>query len=128
MGSTKVALVLDREYGEKLRHLAAQMAVWIVDTPSNKTIALELWGQKPKPDHMITTFTSPETLDDTCFEGLMDNIELHHGHYSQNPPFEELEVVGLIPTPEVEKVLTEFGFSRTEKTTNGFRARRLPET
>ena len=124
MASEKVALVLDRDYGEKLNELAPSMAVWIIDSPANKDVAQGLWDIHPEPEHLITTFKGPSVVDDTCFEGLMDNIELHHGHCSQAPPFRELEVFGLTPTPTVEQVLLAFGFALKETTTTGFLAER----
>ena len=122
MGSARVALVLDRDYGEKLKKLATQMAVWIIDTPSNKTVAQELWRQRPEPEHMVTTFKHKDIVDETCFEGLMDNIELHHGPCSQTAAFRELEVVELHPFPVIDKVLSDYGFSRVQDTALGFRA------
>jgi hypothetical protein len=128
MASAKVALVLDRDCGENLTELASRMAVWVIDSPSNKTVASELWDRDPNPEHMITTFTESRAVDETCFEGLMDNIELHHGEYSQTPPFRELEVFGLTPTPIIENVLADIGFVFADKTPTGFRALRSLET
>ena len=128
MASAKVALVLDREYGEQLEHLAAQMAVWIIDSPSNKAVVRRLWDRRPKPEHMITTFMKSGVLDETCFGGLMEDIELHHGFYSQTPPFHELEVFGLKPTSVVEQILAEYGFALKQPTLVGFTAERSPET
>ena len=76
---------------------------------------------------MITTFNPPSELDETCFEDLMDNIELHHGYYSQTPPFAKLEVIGLGPSPIVDCVLAEYGFSPAETTNVGFFAVRIRE-
>lgn len=128
MASARVALVLDRNYGERLSQLATQMTVWIIDSPSNKVVARKLWDRHPKAEHMITTFKEPRVVDETCFEGLMDNIEHHHGYYSQTPPFRELEVLGLKPTPVIEQVLTDFGFALKETTVTGFLAERSLET
>lgn len=125
MASAKVALILDRDYGEKLEVLATEMAVWIIESPVNKTVARKLWDRRPKLPHMITTFVEPSTVDDGCFESLMDNIELHHGFYSQTPPFSELEVFELKPTPAVEQVLADFGFALADPTVTGFRAVRI---
>jgi hypothetical protein len=128
MASAKVALVFDRDFGEKPNELHASMAVWIIDSPQNKEVAQGLWNLHPEPEHMITTFKGPSVVDDTYFEGWMDNIELHHGEHSQTPPFLKLEVFGLKPTPMVEQVLTRFGFNLKETTITGFLAERSPET
>jgi hypothetical protein len=120
MASTRVALVLDPDYGERLRELATQMAVRIIDSPTNKAVARELWERNPNAEHMITTFKEPSVRAETCSEGLMENIELHHGHHSQTPALRELEVVGLKLTPTVQKVLTDFGFAFKERTIAAF--------
>jgi hypothetical protein len=105
VGFPKVALVLDPEYGDKLYGLAAEMPVWIIGSPPNVAVARHIWKQKPQPEHVVTTF-DPDT-----FEGLMDSIELHHGHHSQTPPFQALEVIGLTLTAEIEQVLGDAGFT-----------------
>ena len=128
MATAKVALVLDRDFGEELQDVATQMAVWIIDSPPNKAVARELWEWQPKPEHMSATFMEPAVPDETSFAGLMNNIELHHGEYSQTPPFHELEVIGLKPTSTVEEVLSDFGFALMETTIASFRAGRSLET
>jgi hypothetical protein len=74
---------------------------------------------------MITTFKEQRVVE-TCFEDLMDNIELHHGYYSQTLPFRELKVFGLKPTPAVEQVLMDFGFAPKEQTITAFLVERIP--
>jgi hypothetical protein len=119
-GSTKVALVLDPGYGEQLRALAAEMAVWIIGSPVNVAVAKDIWKQPAESPHVVTTF-EPDT-----FEGLLDSIELHHGHYSQAPAFQELEVVGLMLNAEAQQVLQEYGFESETITEGGFVASRAP--
>jgi hypothetical protein len=109
---------LDPGYGEQLRALAAEMSVWIIDSPANVAVARDIWKQQPQPAHMVTTFR-PDS-----FEGLMDNIELHHGHYSQALPFKDLEVIGLTLSAEVQQVLREYGFGSATPTDAGFAASR----
>jgi hypothetical protein len=58
----------------------------------------------------------------------MDQIELHHGFYSQTPAFAELEVIGLESSPTIDAVLNDYGFARVEETATGFRAVRSLET
>jgi hypothetical protein len=122
-----VALVLDQDYGEELKELAKRMAIWIIGTPSNAAVARELWNQEPKPPYMITIFRPPSELDESCFEYLMDEIELHHGYYSQTPPFAKLEVIGLEPSATVDTVLAEYEFGPAERTITGFCAVRVRE-
>ena len=105
---------MDPTYGERLPGLASQVAVWIIDAPPNVAAAKEIWKQNPEPIHMVTTF-KPDS-----FEGLMDNIELHHGHHSQNPPFQDLEVIGVVLSPDLQQILTKCGFMQAVATADGF--------
>ena len=95
------------------------MAVWIVDSPANVAVARHIWEKQPSTRHMITTFR-PDS-----FEGLMDNIELHHGRFSQSPPFSILEVMGLTSNADIQDVLSEYGFELTTATGDGFAASRV---
>jgi hypothetical protein len=54
----------------------------------------------------------------------MDNIELHHGHHSQNPPFQDLEVTGVALRPDIQQILTAYGFMQAVATADGFTASR----
>jgi len=112
--------VFDPGYGKQLSILAAQMAVWIIGSPTNVAIAKDVWKQHPESQHMVTTF-QPATFAD-----LMDNIELHHGHHSQTPPFQELEVIGMTFSAEAQQVLRDYGFGSATATDVGFVAGRAP--
>jgi hypothetical protein len=50
----KVYVVVDRQFGDRLAGLERGVPVWIVDTPTNKPVAQQLW--KERPDTGITTF------------------------------------------------------------------------
>lgn len=114
MGFPKVALVLDPGYGEMLYGLAAEMPVWIIGSPTNLAVARHIWKQQPQPEHMVTTF------EPAAFESLMDSIELHHGHHSQTPPFQDLEVIGVTLTAELQQVLSDAGFTPAPASGRGF--------
>jgi len=124
----KVPPVLDRVYGEKLKNLVTQMAVWIIDTPSNKTVAQEIWSLRSGPEHTLTTFDCLDIVDETCFEGLRDDRELHQGHYSQIPASQERARVGLLSSPVIDNILGWYRFSRVKDTAVGFRAVHSLET
>jgi len=122
VNSARVAAVLDGDYGENLSKIAARMSVWILDSDANTAAATEWWEQHPNSEHMVTTFK--EFYD---FAGLMDDIELHHGNYSQDVPFRELETFGLALTEDVQQILFQYGFSRISNTIDGFIATRSCE-
>ncbi len=123
----KVALVLEPEYSKKLAPLAAASHVWVVDTPANREAASEYRAQKPnhKAESGITTFKFSE--DESRLEtflGILATVDLHHGAYSANPPYSELEVIGVPLTSEAKSAVRGLGFGRFETTAEGFRATR----
>jgi hypothetical protein len=124
----KVALVLDPNFGEKLELLAYQSHVWIIDTPHNQAIAIKYWHTHPhdKTETGITTFkfSTDKTLEELCL-GMLDTIDLHHGEYSSNPPYSNLEIVGLPKSEALQSALEELGFKVFEPTAAGFRALRI---
>ena len=122
-----VSVVLDRAFGPRLSEVSELGPVWIVDSPVNRAVAVDLWAQFPTRNHLngITTFKAAET--DSCEEmliGNLDTIELHHGFYSADPPYTVLEVVGSRLTARIEAALRTLGFDSFPVTTDGFRATR----
>ncbi|HSE15699.1 MAG TPA: hypothetical protein VLB46_01520 [Pyrinomonadaceae bacterium] len=123
----KVALVLDPDYGDKLRVLANMAHVWVVDTPPNRAVAAEYWSEHPTsgPESGITIFKVSDV--DSRFENcvnIIETIDLHHGPYSSDPPYSVLEVIGLPLTDEAKAALEDLGFETFETTVEGFRAKR----
>jgi hypothetical protein len=122
----KVYIVVDREFGDKLAEIEGA-PVWIVDTPINKAVVRRLWSEHPQQNQLtgITTFddfesSSPEDI----LLGQLDTIDLHHGVYSANPPYNVIEVVGTPLTDRVKSELSEYGFNEFFASPAGFTAKR----
>jgi hypothetical protein len=125
--TNKVTLVLEPNYDGKLSPLATISHVWVVDTPANRAAALEYWAQnsKHKRGTGITTFKTSENASRLeTFLGILATVDLHHGEYSSNPPYSELEVVGVPLSNKVKSAARDLGFGRIEATAEGFRAMR----
>ncbi|HEV8366910.1 MAG TPA: hypothetical protein VGQ39_03075 [Pyrinomonadaceae bacterium] len=121
----KVALVLEPEYGERLIGLAAGSHVWVVNTPTNRAAATEYWSRNPghRVETGITTFKYAEEASRLeTYLGILDRLDLHHAEYSSNPPYSELEVIGLPLTKKAKLAARDLGFVRFEQTAEGFRA------
>ncbi len=123
----KVTLVLEPEYGGKLAALASISHVWVVDTPANRAAASEYWAQRlrQKGKSGITTFKFSEGASrlETCL-GILATVDLHHGTYSSNPLYSELEVIGVPLSAKVKSAIRDLGFGRFERTAEGFHATR----
>jgi len=123
-----VALVLDPEFGEPLKHIAESMHVWAVGTPVNRSVADALWNQLPKPyEHNIESGIT--TFDPTLGSGpeswckaIVDTIDQHHDETSHDPPYTVLLVYGLQFSESLRPCFTELGFTAFEPTGFGFRA------
>jgi hypothetical protein len=124
---SKVTLVLDPDYGDKLPSLAAVGHVWIIDTPANRAAASAYWAQHPNHqiESGITTFKSSgnESRLENCLN-ILETIDLHHKQYSSSPPYSVLEIIGLSLTNEVKSSIEDLGFGTFETTVEGFRATR----
>jgi hypothetical protein len=123
----RVIVVLDREYGKRLSELVARGPVWIIDTPTNRTVAQKIWAADVNRSYLdgVTTFKaeSESSLEDALISEL-GTIDLHHGVYSANPPYTVIEVIGASITDKLKGKISQFGFDQFEATPQGFRATR----
>ena len=122
-----VYVVVDPQFGERLRLLPTDIPVWIVDTPINKPVAQLLWKERPQLNHLtgITTYTYSETASpEDNFLKELDMIDLHHGQYSANPPYTIIEVFGTPLSDKIKLLLAEYGFHQFSSTDDGFVATR----
>ena len=89
-----VAVVVDRDFGERLLTLAQRLHVWVCDTPINDAAGEKAWAALPPGavwnEVGVTTFRvgendSPEDMA-ICHVG---DIDLHH------PAWSRIEVYGV---------------------------------
>jgi hypothetical protein len=121
-----VAIVVDPEFGERLLSLADEMAVWIADTPANRSCAEALWSSTAGvARNAVTTFKVDlgKTGEDWCLN-ILPQVALHHGQHSQSPAYSVLDVIGAHLTPELRDTLAEYGLTSCAERSGGFRATR----
>ena len=123
----RVLLVLDRDYDGELASVPANTHVWLIDSPVNRQVAAN-YRALHEGSGVETGATTFKAADDdppseTCLSVLND-IDLHHGEYSSNPPYSVLEVVGAQLSNSIQRAIEALGFSKFESTKNGFRATR----
>lgn len=122
-----VSVVLDRDYGRRVRELLRLGPVWAVESPINRNIAQEIWREEPSRSHLdgLTIFNVAEgSTPEQVLIGQLDDVDLHHGHCSADPPYTILRVIGAQLTDEVRGMLSELGFDAFETTDGGFEATR----
>jgi hypothetical protein len=122
-----VAIVLDPNYAERIVELARQCHVWLVKSASNDPVVAVLWrdGGDYSLEEGVTTF-SPKETPEASFISILDEVEVHHGDYSHDPPLSVIEVIGLEPTEAVRDELSSYGFGDIELSAEGFVVRRAP--
>ena len=122
----RVFVVLDKNFGLNLATLAKEGSVWIIDTPTNKVAAQQIWkGNADQPQSYVTTFIASDNLSpEDIFVDEMKDIDLHHGKHSVDPPYTTLDVIGIPLTENVQRELAAYGFDQFEGTVHGFRATR----
>ena len=106
--SRRVAIVFDREFGDRLAALVMRTPVWIVESTPNRTAASEAWNRATEWPHIsVTVFRPPE--------------ELKH-LLSQIGRPQRLDVIGMPLTEHAREALNAAGFTKIAETTEGFRA------
>jgi hypothetical protein len=125
-----VLVILDPNYGDRLREVWPGRPVWIAMTSINEPTVRSLWGSHPDNDHSsgITGFRFD--VDATPEKSLLDNlamIDLHHGLHSSKGPYIALEVNGARLTTEVREALSKLGFKKFLENVDGFTAQRSTE-
>jgi hypothetical protein len=115
-----VGVVVDPQFGVRLRGIIARGHVWIVDSSLNRPVAESIWSGSPEGGlSPVTVFdaVSAEKPGDTVVR-MVDTIELHH------PECKRLEFYGVAPFGAVKQALDALGFSVAESNADGFVARK----
>jgi hypothetical protein len=126
----KVFLVVDRTFGGRLVLLAKQGHVWAVASPENTAAMQMVWGStQATADNGpmgsgVTSFCSEEPTIERMCEQLADEIDIHHGEGTQDPPWSEIEVVGTPLTDTLREAFSAIGGHSFVSTKEGFLCRR----
>jgi hypothetical protein len=124
-----VAIVVDREFGGRILALATRTRVWAVDSPTNRRVAERLRDKPRSPEDRggVTLVEADPAAGRaaTCLE-LLYGVESEHGTHVHNPPYEQVEVIGVEgdDADPVRAELARLGFVDFTTTQDGFRAHR----
>jgi hypothetical protein len=128
----RVAIVVDRQFGDRLLPIAERLHVWICHSSVNRAAAEAVW--KTHAGHLhdlnfgVTIFncSQNESAEDMVLRNL-GTIDEHHGEHSHDPPWSIIEVVGCQVTELIRNAFATFGAELFNVTTDRFEARRSPE-
>lgn len=115
-----VGVVVDPEFGHRLREVTARGHVWIVESAANRPVVDAVWAAAPKGGlSPVTIFDAvpAEAPADTVVR-MIETIELHH------PQCTLLEFYGVAASNPVRLQLAELGFGAIEENVGGFLARK----
>ncbi len=115
----KIALVIDRDYGDRLRDLAFRLPVFLADTPENRHAVESLTSFTHEWPHVSMTLVrvSVAPLAEEWVT-LLRQIEL------QERGIDSVEVVGAALSISIVAAFREAGFHDVVETPDGFRAKR----
>ena len=123
----RVSVVLDPSFGKKLFPLAKNNHVWACSSKEN-ILASKFINKGKKTISIasgVTTFNFDKSFSpEQAFLGVLDDIDLHHGDESHEPPWNEIEVFGIKENAAIREKLKEYGISKTIETDEGFIARK----
>ncbi|HEV7484068.1 MAG TPA: hypothetical protein VGQ65_00165 [Thermoanaerobaculia bacterium] len=106
--SRRVAIVFDREFGDRLLTLIMRTPVWIVESSANRTAVAEAMNRTTEwPQISVTVFRPSDELTH-----LLSQI----GHAQR------VDVIGLRLSDDVREAMGGAGFTKVEETAEGFRA------
>jgi hypothetical protein len=106
--SRRVAIVFDREFGDRLPTLAMRTPVWIVESSANRAAVAEAMNRATEWPHIsVTVFRPTDEL-----KHLLSQI----GHAQR------VDVIGLQLSDDVREAMRTGGFTKVVETSDGFRA------
>jgi hypothetical protein len=127
---SRVLVILDQTYGERLCSAWPGQPVWIEPSSVNEPVVRQLREKNPEHTHLtgITVMVpKPNANSEERLLTMLDTIELHHGSHSTSAPYTELEVLGCPLTGHIKTALGKLGFSDFVERESGFTARRTAE-
>jgi len=119
--SSNVAIIVGEESSFDLQKIAESMEVWAPNLPEYKQAAERI--RETLPESSVTLYNAATSdSPEQEFLSWLSTVDLHHGEYSSEPPWEVMHVYGATITTELERALKEYGVDDITPTDFGFRA------
>ncbi len=120
--------MFDEQASRLLPPLAERCHVWLVDSEENTKAAQDYWKRSNLGEQGlapgVTTFARKAEFPEEALDSVLELVEDHHGEWAQDPPVDEVLVVGLPSTDAVLEVLREWGFTEAQSSAEGVTGRR----
>lgn len=119
--SSNVAIIVGAKSCFDLHEISGSMEVWAPNLPEYKQAAERI--RETMPESSITLFKAATSESpEQEFLSLLSTVDLHHGEYSSETPWEVMHVYGAGITVEITQALKEYGVEEITPTEFGFRA------
>lgn len=126
-----VAVVVDRDFGDRVSHLAWRQRTWIVQSPVNLAATHRFdpsghIGRVADPLRSgITLFEAAEgdSAEEVCIIGV-ELLDDHHSPYTEGGGWLAIEVYGVALSRRLQDVFEEIGGAIFLQTVDGFVCRR----
>lgn len=103
-GKTIVALVLDPQFGERIAHIAAPSALWVIASPTNSPVVAQMQAEGANVTLLLPMGT--ESRRDLLRRAFA-NIEEHHG-LAGGRKYDQLQLYGVGRGELSSDILQEF--------------------
>lgn len=131
MSPHKVGLVVDPGFGDRVAELARTFHVWVVESRENTPAIQRVWKSglvEAAADPLAVGVTSFVALEGESPEAMCariaGDVDVHHGEFSHDPPWTEIEVFGVKLTATLRHVFDELEATACTPTQKGFVCRR----
>jgi len=91
--SPAVAVIVDGEFGDRVVPVSASGALWIAGSATNQA-AVDRLRRHDTPYEISVFQYDPGLSGAEALAGILPVVDLHHGRYSCDPPFQRLVVYG----------------------------------
>ncbi|RKU05177.1 hypothetical protein C7H84_03285 [Burkholderia sp. Nafp2/4-1b] len=129
-----IALIVDPEYGERIRDVAAGVRhTWVVASDANDAVVERIWRQARTErtsgdDRSVTKFDRSGDDRESVCERILDGIDDHHGRPAHRHGYTALDVHGVALSARLRSALVARGFAAFTPTNDGFLACMPPST
>ena len=108
----RVAIVVKPGFAEDVRRIAGEQHVWAIRADEYLRVAEEpMRSARYSAERGLTLFGTGNGTPEDEVISIFGTVEEHHGEYSHDPPLDEVEVLGAMPTPEMRAELSAYGFT-----------------
>ena len=118
-----VAVILGESFSSDLKALAKKMHVWVprVDTYADTIAELATQPSDYSSERGITTYIhDPEESPEETLMSLLVTIDMHHGEFSHDPPWQFMEVHGATVTDSIKEAFAPYEATTFQPTADGF--------